>query len=176
MHSDGNGKSPVEQAATLLAPNPRRSPLKVIAATIVPTLAVFGIELFLWHSAGRWSLFYPAVLACAWFGGGASGITATLLSTALMWWQFVPPEHVLLKRDGDDYAVALVFLLTGILISLVIHRYRRNVDELARSHRFLQTILDYSPDAIAVKDRASRYLLVNKAFERFAGVKARWSD
>jgi len=32
MHSDGNGKSPVEQAATLLAPNPRRSPLKVIAA------------------------------------------------------------------------------------------------------------------------------------------------
>jgi PAS domain S-box-containing protein len=172
MQSDGNGKSSVERAVALLAPTPGRSPLWVIAAAIVPTLAVFGIELFFWHSAGRWSLFYPAVLACAWFGGGASGIIATLLATALMWWQFVPPEHVLLKPGGEDYAVALVFVLTGIVVSLVIHRYRRNADELVRSHLILQTILDYSPDAIAVKDRESRYLLVSKAFERLAGLKA----
>lgn len=172
MQSDGNGKSSVEQAVALVTLKPRMSPLRLIVATIVPMLAVFGVELYLWRSTGRWSLLSAAVLACAWFGGGVSGIIATVLSTALMWWYFVPPEHVLLKRVGSDYAIALLFASAGILISLVVHRYRRHGAELARSHRFLQTILDYSPDAIVLKDLESRYLLVNKAFERIAGTEA----
>lgn len=172
MQTTRNARSAVEQAVGMLAAGPRPSPLRVLATSLAPPLAVFAIEVFFWPSAGRWSLFYPAVFACAWFGGLASGVIATLLSTALMWWRFVPPEHVLIKPARQDYVSALLFFLLGTLISTAVHRYRRNAAQLARQHRLLETILDNSPDAIALKDLESRYLLVNRAFESLTGTKA----
>lgn len=41
--------------------------------------------------------------------------------------------------------------------------------ELSRKQRFLQGILDYSPNAIAIKDLDSRYVIVNKGFEVLTG-------
>jgi PAS domain S-box-containing protein len=44
--------------------------------------------------------------------------------------------------------------------------------ELAESERRLKAILFHSPAAISLKDSAGRYLLVNREFERVAGVSA----
>jgi PAS domain S-box-containing protein len=44
--------------------------------------------------------------------------------------------------------------------------------ELARSQRFLQAILDYSPNAIVIKDLTGRYILVNRRVEELLGVPA----
>jgi PAS domain S-box-containing protein len=173
VQSHGSNGSAEEQALTRVAHTPTRSLLTAIGLTIVATLAVFAIERVFWYPAGQWSLFYPAVIACAWYGGRASGVVATLLSSALMWWYLVAPENERLRDGaGDDVVVAVVFIATGILISIGSHRYRRNTARLSRHYGYLQTILDYSPDAIALKDRNSRYLLVNEAFERIAGTTA----
>src|SRR6185369_16800651 len=164
-------KGPAEVLAlTSVARRPTSSRLTAIGLTIVATFAVFALERRFWYPVGRWSLFYPVVIACAWFGGRASGIVATLLSSVLMWWFLVAPENERLRDGaGDDLVVALVFVATGILISIASHAYRRNAAGLARHYHHLQTILDFSPDAIVLKDRNSRYLLVNDAFERIAG-------
>lgn len=173
MKSKQSKGSAEEQVLGRVERRPTRSLLGAIGLAIVATLAVFAIERFLWYPAGRWSLFYPVVIACAWFGGRASGIVATLLSSALMWWFLVTPENERLRDGvGDDVVVALVFVATGILLSIASHRYRWNAARLARHYRYLQTILDFSPDAIVLKDRNSRYLLVNEAFERIAGTTA----
>jgi len=173
MQSNGSNGSAEEQPLTRVPRRSTQSLLAAIGVTIVATLAVFAIERVFWYPVGRWSLFYPVVIACAWFGGRASGIVATLLSSVLMWWFLVAPENERLRDGaGDDLVVALVFVATGILISIASHAYRRNAAGLARHYHHLQTILDFSPDAIVLKDRNSRYLLVNDAFERIAGATA----
>jgi PAS domain S-box-containing protein len=173
MQSSGSNGPADEPALTMVARRPMRSLLAAIGLTIVATLAVFAIERRFWYPVGRWSLFYPVVIACAWFGGRASGIVATLLSSALMWWFLVAPENARLQDGaGDDLVVALVFVATGILISIASHGYRRNAARLARQYHHLETILDFAPDAIVLKDRDSRYVLVNDAFERIAGTTA----
>jgi len=173
MVTGGSSESSIDRAVRMLAAsNPRRSPLRLLVTGIAPPLAVFAVELLFSHPTGRWSLFYPVVFACAWFGGIASGLVATLLSAALVWWAFVPPEHALLKPVGAHFVVALVFVGMGILISKVVNDHRRDAAVLARGHRLLQTILDLLPDGVAIKDLESRYVFVNKEFERVTGVDA----
>ena len=154
------------------APTERQSPLRVLLATLVPLLVVFVLEAFFWGGSGRWFLLYPAVLACAWFGGFESGVAATILSAGVMWWYFVPPEHHLVKPDGSKYVMALTFVLVGSAISALMRRSRRSAVALSRNQRLLQAILDHSPEAIVIKDLEGRYVLVNKAFEALSGVTA----
>jgi len=166
------GGSVVDRAITTALPAERPSPLRFLVATIVPPLVVFAIEAFFWGSSARWSLLYPAVIACAWFGGFASGLTATILSVAVMWWYFVPPEHLIVKPGGQKYFTALAFVLACGAISALMRRLNRNSIELLRNRRLLQAILDHSPEAIVIKDLDGRYILVNKAFEALSGVTA----
>ena len=164
-----NGFSPYLMATTLK--DSRRSPVRLLLGTLGPMLVVIAIQLFLWPMSARWTLFTPAVIACAWFGGYLSGVAATVLSTALMWWLFVPPEHVILKPAGKQYVIGLVFLCTGIVISDILRRLHGNAVALARTRRLLQGVIQHSPTAIAIKDLERRYILVNQAFANLAGVR-----
>ena len=175
MRAVERGKAAVERVVGAFrssAASATPSPVRVLVATIVPLIAVFAVEFFYWGSTLRWSLLYPTVLVCAWFGGFESGVAATVISTALVWWYFVSPVHVILKPGIAKYMMAALFVLVGVLVSAVVRRLRRSSAELARNQRFLQAILDYSPDAIIIKDLDGRYILVNKAFEALTGVSA----
>ena len=156
----------------MIAPTERPSPLRAFLATLLPLLLVFVLEAFFWGASGRWFLLYPAVLACAWFGGFESGVAATIVSAAVMWWFFVPPEYHLVKQDGSKYLMALTFVLVGSGISALVRRLHRSSVELSRNQRLLQAILDHSPEAIVIKDLEGRYVLVNKAFEALSGITA----
>lgn len=170
MRSVGHDKSAAEPAVARSAPRLKRTPLiGVVLALALPAVAVV-VQRYFRHSAGMWSLFYPAILACAWFGELASGVIATVLSAALVWWEFVPPPHELVKPTPFSYIGALVFVMMGVLISILVHQHRRNAAGLARDHRFLQTILDYSPNAIVIKTLDGRYLNVNNGFLKMIGI------
>jgi PAS domain S-box-containing protein len=81
-----------------------------------------------------------------------------------------------LRRALDEAAVRTarrlaedsVRRLNTDLEQLVAERTR----ELAESERRLKAILNYSPAAISLKDAAGRYILVNREFERIAGLRA----
>jgi PAS domain S-box-containing protein len=170
MRGVGNGKSAADPAVARPTGRLRRSPVIGFALALALPAVALVLELYLRHSAGMWSLFYPAILACAWFGELASGVVATVLSAALVWWEFIPPPHELAKPTPIPYIGALVFVLMGILISLLVHRHRRSAAELARDHGFLQSILDYSPNAIVIKTLDGRYLNVNNGFLEIVGI------
>ena len=49
---------------------------------------------------------------------------------------------------------------------------KRVRDELAKSQRFLQAIMDHSPNAIIIKDLTGRYIIVNRRVEEALGIPA----
>ena len=162
---------PIQHLMAMTVRPSRPSPLRLLVATVIPPLVVLAFAFFLWRASGRWTLFTGAVIACGWFGGFESGITATVLSTALMWWFFVAPEHVILKPAGGQYVAALVFLCTGIVISNILRRLHGTAAVLAQTQRLLRGIVEHSPNGIAIKDVARRYIVLNKAFEQLEGLK-----
>src|SRR5262249_44334952 len=84
------------------------SRLRFALATILPPLGAFAIEWFYYATSARWSLYYPAVFLSSLFGGLRSGIAATWLSAALVWWFFIPPSRTWLKPDSShDFAGAI---------------------------------------------------------------------
>ena len=170
MQQAETASSAVEQA--IRNAEPRRAPRLVsgIGATVLPLGFVFVTEVVLGRSPGRWLLFLPAVFISAWWGGLRSGIAATLLSASLVWWRFIEPTHVLLKPVGSRYLVGLTFVVIGFVLSILIRRVRRNVAELADNRSFLQAILDFSPNGVAIKDLEGRYMIVNEGFGLLMGV------
>jgi len=52
------------------------------------------------------------------------------------------------------------------------HELARRTRELAESQRWLQAMLDYSPNVIIVKDLSGRYLVVNRKLEEILGIAA----
>ena len=63
-------------------------------------------------------LFFGAVMASAWFGGTAAGLSAVLFSTILVEYFFVPPVHsFLISATAEAYFVA--FVLCAIAASWI---------------------------------------------------------
>lgn len=100
--------------------------LRALAATLSP-LAAFSLERTFWPSIQpfAWLLFYPAVFISSWIGGLAGGLWATFVSTGLVWWYFLPPEHSLVKETPKSFLLAGIFVVMGILFSLFNDRLRR---------------------------------------------------
>ncbi len=71
-----------------------------ILALLVPVVAF--IPQWMFRPANKpyaWFLFYPAVFFSSWVGGLPGGLGATAVSTSLVWWFFIPPEHSFLKES-----------------------------------------------------------------------------
>ena len=97
-----------------------------ILAQLVP-LAATILQWLLWPMVRPlfWLLFYPAVFISSWIGGMTGGIFATVLSTLVVLFVFIPPELSFAVSDPRNYISAGVFFCTGILFSLFHHRLRK---------------------------------------------------
>ena len=102
------------------------SPLRA-ALALLPPLAAFALQWTFWETIRpyAWFLFSSAVFFSSWIGGLFPGLAATLLSTALVWWFFVPPEHGWAKDHPKYFLPAGVFFGMGILFSLFQDRLRK---------------------------------------------------
>lgn len=174
----------LEEAASHRASWPR----SLLAATL-PAMAAFFVQSLYWVPGVRWSLFYPAVFIASWLGGFRSGIGATLLSTALLWWYFMPPEHTLFKTNPRYYLTASIFIVLGYVVS-ALHRQLRRVtrdfaaallesrklterlQKLVDERRMLMTLIENSPDFIAFADEHGTPIYINPGGRRMIGLDA----
>ena len=172
----------VEEAASHRASWPRS-----LLAAALPTMAAFVVQSLYWVPGVRWSLFYPAVFIASWLGGFRSGIGATLLSTALLWWYFMPPEHTLFKTNPRYYLTAIIFIVLGYVVS-ALHRQLRRVtrdfavallesrklterlQKLVDERRMLMTLIENSPDFIGFADEHGTPLYINPGGRRMIGL------
>src|SRR4051812_8349707 len=126
--------------------------------------------------------FFPAVMIAAYFGGFWPGLLATILS-ALAANYFVTGQLRSLRFTSVDHITALVlFVLVGTIISglcellhrarcrLVADERRRSDEVLSQEQCLLRTLMDNVPDNIYFKDRASRFLRINKALATYFGL------
>ncbi len=130
----------------------------------LPVVVALGVE-WLFDAALHpfvWFLFYPAVFISAWIGGRGIGLAATAVSTLLVWWFFVPPQHAFLKEDLRYLLPAGVFAATGVLFSLF-H------DRLWRIEQRYRALVDQAPEGVFIADPQGRYTDVNDAACRLLG-------
>jgi len=99
-----------------------------LVAALLP-LAVCPLQWLCWSfiSPFVWFLFYPTVFLSSWLGGFGAGLVSTFLSTALVWWYFMPPVHTLLKPRPGLYLNVVVFMAMGLLFSFF-HRLLREAE------------------------------------------------
>ena len=83
-----------------------------------------------------------------------------------------------LQEGADDYLLKDRLTRLGAAASQALEakrlrdKKRQTEDELTRERSLLRTMIDTLPDFISVKDRDSRFLLVNRAYAEFLGQNA----
>ena len=108
---------------------------RTAAALLLPFLAL-GLQwsLWPWISPFVWFLFFPTVFFSARLGGLRGGLAATVISTAIVWYFFIPPRLSWgMDNPANLYSVGL-FLVMGYLLSDVQER-------VARSQRAIEAAL-----------------------------------
>jgi len=146
--------------------------------SIVPPFIAALLQHVLWPviQPFAWFLFYPAVFVSSWIGGKRGGIAATAISTLLVWWAFVPPEHTLAKDDPRYVLSAVVFLFMGILFSLLHQRLRTAthqseealaetrlaVGKLQDAHDQICRLVEQASDGILIAGLDGHYIDVNQ--------------
>ncbi len=167
--------------------NPTRL-LGPISAVLIP-LAAFGLQSILWAAIKpfAWFFFFPAVFFSAWASGLSGGIIATIISTALAWWFFIPPEHSFALEDSFTLGSISLFMGMGILFSYTQgrvkqanrkfseDRYRRTLDNMLEGCQ----IIGFDWRYLYLNDTAARFgrqekqaLLGHTVMEKYPGIEA----
>jgi PAS domain S-box-containing protein len=121
-------------------------------------------------------LYFPAVVLAAWFGGLGPGLLATGLGGLVAWYAFIPPRFTFDLPDRTVVGRLVVFLLAGVLISLLaeaLHRAQRSAEASERRVReereqFRVTLASIG-DAVIATDAEGRVTLMNHVAEALTG-------
>lgn len=160
---------------------------RVVIAALIPVATATLTEMAFWGASIRWSLFYLAVFVSSWIGGFRSGVSATLLCAAIMWWYFTPPHHSWVKSDVRYYFGATIFVVMGLVISGLHRRLRRRTAEVAHAlvesrelterlehavdeRRVFSALIENSTDFICIYDPDGKPIYVNPAGRRLIGL------
>jgi K+-sensing histidine kinase KdpD len=103
----------------------RRHNWRLILAALLPVVAG-GLQGLFWEAIQPfvWFLFYPAVFFSSWVGGLRGGLVATVLSTVLVWYCFIPPQFSFAVQRPMAFLSIAIFMGMGVLFSLFHGRLR----------------------------------------------------
>src|SRR5262245_11594030 len=118
------GDSWTKRTGALPVVHAHASWMRTLAAATIPPLVAFIAQWFIQATMARWALFYPAVFVSAWLGGLRSGLIATILATAIVWFQFIVPAGQLDASEPSNIIAATVFTVMSVTVSVVQHRLR----------------------------------------------------
>ena len=158
--------------------------LHAILATLPPFVALV-LQWVLWPliQPFAWILFYPAVFVSSWIGGLSAGLWATVLSTILVWWFFVPPEHCFAKEDPRYFLAAGVFVGMGILFSVFHGRLRKATQQSTESlaaarsaNEKLQDVNEALRESEANLNRAQEIAHIGSWYLDITNNRLTWSD
>lgn len=109
------------------------------AATALAYLLHRALERYLGVEDAPFLTFYPAMILVTVLAGFWPGVLTTLLSALVADYVFSPPYGSLFRYDkpGDAYAEA-AFVISGIFLSIVAERFRRNQLAIGRLEREME--------------------------------------
>lgn len=100
--------------------------LRLVLAIVLPVVAC-GIQWLLWERIGPfvWFLFFPTVFFSAWLGGMAGGLASTVISTALVWYFFIPPQLSWSVQNPNNLFSVALFIVMGFFFSLTFNLLKK---------------------------------------------------
>jgi signal transduction histidine kinase len=103
------------------------------AAALVFTAAAIALQLLIWPYVppSPHLLFYPAILAVAWFGGFGPGVMSVVLSCLAIAYWFLPPVTGLAIETPSDALDLGIFAVMGVVTAGLLSR----TTELVRKAR-----------------------------------------
>jgi PAS domain S-box-containing protein len=120
--------------------------------------------------------YFPTVVVCAWFGGLWPGLLSTVISGVIAWYAFLAPEFSFGISGPNGFVQLIMFLLAGILISLLaesLHGARRRAERSETAEREqrerLRVTLASIGDAVITTDVDGRVTFINKVAESLTG-------
>ena len=116
---------------------------QLIMAALIP-LAAFGLQWMFWAAIKPyvWFLFFPAVFLSSWVGGLHGGLLATVLSTGLVWYFFIPPQFSFAVQSAMSLVSIGMFVCMGGLFSFFHGRLRRATQQTAEALNSVRAIND----------------------------------
>jgi PAS domain S-box-containing protein len=157
--------APIAASAKWLCSYPQVYALSV-AAVAFAALTRYALDATLGFTQ-PFPLFYPVIVLLALLGGFGPGLFATLLSAACASFFFMEPLNSFAIRNPRDMVGVGLFALMGVVISVTGDLFRKHAQRL---HEFEKAV-DGLEEMITVVDRDYRYVIANRAFLRYRGMK-----
>jgi PAS domain S-box-containing protein len=140
---------------------------KLLLAVLLPFLAL-GLQWLLWPwiSPYVWFLFFPTVFFGARLAGLRGGLASALISIAIVWYFFTPPQLSWSVSNLSAYSSAALFLFMGYLFGETHQRLMRlqQNTELRFESTFEQAAM-----GIAIVSPEGRWLRVNRRLCEIVG-------
>ncbi len=126
------------------APRTRSSPVPVlgrrrratgwVVATVGTTLltVLFANIRSAFGQGSHFLLYQAVVIIAAVVGGAAPAVAAALLASAALNWYFTPPFHTWTVDDPENALALVVFLIVGVLASLLVTALARQTADARR--------------------------------------------
>lgn len=100
---------------------------RLALAILLPFVACVA-QWLLWDTLKPyvWFLFFPAAFFSAWIGGLAGGIAATVISTLLVWYFFIPPAFSFSLDNPASAFSIVVFIIMGGFFAFLFERLQQS--------------------------------------------------
>lgn len=110
----------------------RRPMTQILLGTLIAALgAILQWLLWPWISPSHFILLYPTVIISSLLGGLYSGFAANLSSVVLSFYIFFPPAFSLIEKKFQHPLPFLIFMLSGISISVIVKKMQNRTFELS---------------------------------------------
>jgi formate hydrogenlyase transcriptional activator len=144
---------------------PRQYGFALVAVTAA-ALVRYGLDVALGFTH-PFLLFYPTIMLIALLGGFGPGVFATLLSAVIATYLFMEPLNSFVVRHPRDIVGLVLFGVIGVAISGMGDLFRRRAKRLQEFEKAVEGL----EEMITVVDRDYRYVIANRAFLNYRGMK-----
>jgi PAS domain S-box-containing protein len=140
----------------------------LLGVTTLATVLTIGLAPFI--APMRFMFFWIAVILSAIYGGIASGVITSLLTTVISALFVFAPFGSAMFSDPQDVGRVGIYLATAILAAWAVGWRREAQLEAERLRHWLATSLSSIGEALIATNREGRILMVNPPAERITGV------
>jgi len=139
---------------------------------IVAPLLLLWVRMAVGFTAGyppAYVVFLLAVILCARWGGVGPGLVSTFLCASLIDWFLLPGLHSWSISGEGDIVRWAVFVMAGVLVSVLFERPYRIAREASASRRLRDVTLASICDAVITTDTTGTITFLNSEAERLTG-------
>src|SRR5438552_6201936 len=137
-----------------------------LVAVAAAALLRYGLDVALGFSQ-PFILFFPTIILIALLTGFGPSLFATFLSAVLAEYFFVEPLNSVAVKNARDLVGLGLFVIIGFAISGVGELFRWRTNRLQE----LEKAVEGLEEMITVVDRDYRYVIANRAFLKYRGMK-----